>query len=44
VFSNEQATNYFADAAAPDMFNVLLFVEKTTAAREIGSAQSNRMR
>lgn len=35
VYSNEQAENYFVNVVAPDMFNVLLFVEKTTAARKI---------
>ena len=41
VFSNEQAANYFLSAAAPDMFNVLLFIEKTTAARPITPSVAN---
>jgi len=38
VFSNEQAENYLVNDVAPDMFDALLFVEKTTAARKIASA------
>jgi erythromycin esterase len=41
VFSNEQAASYFVSAAASDMFNVLLFVEKTTAARPIAPPGAN---
>lgn len=44
VFSSEQEEKYFVNAAAPDMFDVLLFVEKTTAARKIVPAESNSMR
>ena len=39
VFSKEQAANDFVSAAAPDMFNVLLFIEKTTAARRIAPSE-----
>lgn len=41
VFSNEQGASYFVRAAAPDMFNVLLFIEKTTAARPIARSEAN---
>ena len=41
LFSNEQAADYFVSAAAPDMFNVLLFIEKTTAARPIAPSGAN---
>ena len=40
VFSNDQAANYLLNAAAPEMFDVLVFVEKTTAAHKIPSAES----
>ena len=39
VFSVHQAANYFADAPAPEMFDVLLFVEKTTAAHKLVSPE-----
>jgi hypothetical protein len=43
VFSNDwPSANYYVNAAAPDMFNALLFVEKTTATRKIAPAESNR--
>jgi erythromycin esterase-like protein len=35
VYSDEQAANYFFSASAPDLFDALLFVEKTSAARGI---------
>ncbi len=35
VFSNEQSGNYSVNVVAPETFNVLLFVEKTSAARKI---------
>lgn len=35
VFSNDSAKQYLMEADAPEMFDVLLFVEKTTAARRI---------
>lgn len=41
IFSAKDAANYFADAPAPEMFDVLLFVESTTAARELPS-ESNQ--
>lgn len=40
VFSNDQAANYLLNAAAPEMFDVLVFVEKTTAAHKIAPAES----
>ena len=40
VFSNDQAANYLLNAAAPEMFDVLVFVEKTTAAQKITPAES----
>ena len=38
VFSNDQAANYLLNAAAPEMFDVLVFVQKTTAAHKITPA------
>ena len=35
VFSNETETNYLARVSAPSIFDAILFVENTTAARPV---------
>lgn len=42
IFSSAQAGNYLMEASAPEMFDALLFVESTTAARKIAPAESDR--
>lgn len=42
AFSNDQTANYLLDSSAPEMFDALLFVEKTTAARKLAPPGPNR--